>query len=317
MWRACAGWLLERQGYTLSALASDTMEVCWRGVDAEGGAIFICALRGKPSLTITERDIAETSRRAREQGVGRALLLAAGLPTRSAQRMAKASGVRIVDGEALRSQLAALAASVDGRQESAQAETRARAKSATSAQTAMQKALATAAKRLETTQATTRAAGSATLAKARDQLRSARTSADQAFLAWETLLSDWLESFGSAPAHDGSLPLHADASEFTSLCERAAHLGTALANVLRELVATPGDGGTGYSGWRAAVVEEARLRRAALEARLRIIDPARWADFDAARSQEREAEASQAEIAARRASARADKAQSQVTQLAR
>jgi hypothetical protein len=316
MWRASAGWLLERQGYTVSALANDTTAVCWRGVDADGGALFIRALRGNPSRTISERDIAETSQLAREQGVERAVLLAAGSPTRSAQRMAEASDVRIVDGEALRSQLAALAASMDGQRESAQAETGARAKSASAAYAAMQKALAAAAKRLEATVSKSRATGSATLAKAQDQLRAARTSADQAFLAWETLLADWLDGFGSAPAHDGSLPILADADEFATLHERATHLGTALTNVLRDIIATPGDGEMGYSAWRAAVVEEERLRCVALEARLSIVDPAAWADFDAARSQEREAEASQAGIAARRASARADKAQSQVTQRA-
>jgi hypothetical protein len=316
MWRASAGWLLERQGYTLSALASDTAAVCWRGVDADGGALFLRALRGNPSRTISERDIAETSLLARAQRVKRAVLLAAGSPTRSAQRMAEASDVRIVDGEALRSQLAALAESVDGQQEGALAETRARAKSASAANAAMQKALASAAKRLDATPSPSRASGSATLAKAQDQLRAARTAADQAYLAWDTLLSDWLDGFGSAPAHDGSLPMLADADEFTSLRERAAHLGIALTAVLRDITATPGDGEMGYGAWRAAVVEEERLRCVALELRLRMIDPAEWADFDAARSQERAAEASQAEIAARRASARADKAQSQVTQLA-
>ncbi|HEY7092792.1 MAG TPA: hypothetical protein VH393_06420, partial [Ktedonobacterales bacterium] len=100
------------------------------------------------------------------------------------------------------------------------------------------------------------------------------------------------------------------------LRERGAHLGSALADLLRELAATPGDGDMGYSAWRSAVIEEARLRCAALMTRLKTVDPAQWPDFDAARPPARETDALEAELAARRASARADKAQSQVTRLA-
>jgi hypothetical protein len=112
------------------------------------------------------------------------------------------------------------------------------------------------------------------------------------------------------------LPLLADESAFASLRERAAHLGSALSAALRAVAATLDDGEMGYDAWRAAVVEETRLRCAALAARLRVLEPAQWAEFDAARSPTREAEALEAETAARYASARADKAQSQVTQLA-
>jgi hypothetical protein len=179
----------------------------------------------------------------------------------------------------------------------------------------MQKTLTAAAKRLESRSAKPRAPVSATPAKARDQLRAARIAADQAFLAWETLLADWLADFGSAPAHDGTLPLLSDERAFTAHRERCIHLGSALADLLRELVATPGDGDMGYSVWRSAVIEEARLRCAALIARLKTVDPAQWDDFDAARPPARATDALEAEIAARRASARADKAQSQVTRL--
>jgi hypothetical protein len=216
----------------------------------------------------------------------------------------------------VRAQLAIIAESVDRQQANAQAEAKARARAAIVAHAAMQKTLTAAAKRLEAKSAKPHASTSATVAKARDQLRTARIAADQAFLAWETLLADWLGSFGSAPAHDGTLPLLSDASEFAALRERGAHLGSALADLLRDLAATPSDGEMGYSAWSAAVIEEARLRCAALIARLKTVDPAQWADFDAARPPANETDALEAEIAARRASARADKAQSQVTRLA-
>jgi hypothetical protein len=224
--------------------------------------------------------------------------------------------VRIVDGEILRAHLATLAGSADHRQATAQAEAKTRARAAISAHAAMQKALAAATKRIEAKSPRPRAVGKATPAKAREQLRATRISANQAFLAWETLFADWLETFGSAPAHDGTLPILVDASAFTPLRERAAHLGGVLADLLYELAVTPSDGELGYGSWRAAVLEEARLRCAALAAQLQIIDPAQWADFDAACSQARETDALEAEVAARRASARADKAQSQVTQRA-
>jgi hypothetical protein len=316
MWRACVGWLLEQQGYTLNATTNDKTSACWRGMDTDGKELFMQALRSAPSHVISERDVAETARLAHEQRLARALLLAAGSPTRAARSLAEASSVRILDGETLRSQLATIAESVDHQQTNAQAEAMARARAAIAAHAAMQKTLTAAAKRLEAKSAKPRAPVSATPAKVRDQLRAARIAADQAFLAWETLLADWLESFGSAPAHDGALPLLSDASEIAALRERGTHLGSALADLLRELAATPSDGEMGYSAWRAAVVEEARLRCVALIARLKTVDPAQWADFDAARPQASETDALEAEIAARRASARADKAQSQITRLA-
>ncbi|HEY7021486.1 MAG TPA: restriction endonuclease [Ktedonobacterales bacterium] len=316
MWRACVGWLLEQQGYTLNSATSDALSACWRGVDADGKELFIQALRNAPSHAISERDVAETARLAHEQRLERALLLAAGSPTRAAHALAEASNVRILDGETLRSQLATIAEGVNHQQTNGQAEAKARARAAIGAHVAMQKTLTAAAKRLESKSAKPRTPTSPTVAKARDHLRAARIAADQAFLAWETLLADWLESFGSAPAHDGTLPLLGDASEFAALRERGTHLGSALADLLRDLARTPSDGEMGYSAWRSSVIEEARLRCAALIARLKTVDPAQWADFDAARPPAHETDALEAEIAARRASARADKAQSQVTRLA-
>jgi len=316
MWRACVGWLLEQQGYTLNPTTNDETSACWRGVGADGKELYIQALRNAPSHVISERDVAEMARLAREQRLERSLLLTFGSSKRDARTLAEASMVRILDGETLRSQLATIAESVNHQQTTAQAEAKARARAAIAAYAAIQKALTAAAKRLEAKSAKSHAPPNTTLAKARDQLRTTRTSTDQAFLAWETLLSDWLASFGSAPAHDGGVPLLGDASEFAALRERGTHLGSALVDLLRELAATHSDGDMSYSAWRSAVIEEARLRCAALMARLKTVDPAQWADFDAARPPARETDALEAEIAARRASARADKAQSQVTRLA-
>jgi hypothetical protein len=316
MWRASVTWLLEWQGYSLSVLDRNPESICWRGVGADGEALFIRAFTGDPAQIISERDVAGTARLGRERRLERASLLTAGAATRAARALAAANDVTIVDGEALRAQLAALAGSADQQQATAQVAAKARARAAIAAHAAMQKALASATKRIEAKSPKPRAPGNAPVAKAREQLRATRNSADQAFLAWETLLSDWLGAFGSAPAHDGMLSILVDADAFTALRERAAHLGGALSELLRELAATPSDGEVGYSAWRVAVLEETRLRCAALVAKLQIIDTAQWADFDAARSQARETDALEAEIAARRASARADKAQSQVAQLA-
>jgi hypothetical protein len=257
------------------------------------------------------------ARLARAQGLDRAILLATGSPAGAGSSAAETINVTIVGRETLRAQFEALAESADRQQANAQSEAIARARAAISAHGAMQKLLATALKRLDSTSVKPKAVGSATLVKASERLRMTRISAEQAFLAWETLLADWLDAFGSAPAHDSSLPLLVDASEYPARHERATHLGSALAEVLREMSTTPSDGEMGYGAWRTAVVEEARLRCAALAARLQMIDPAQWTDFDAARSLAREADALEAENTARYASARADKAQSQVTQLAR
>jgi hypothetical protein len=317
MWRACVGWLLEQQGYTLDIAAVDATSASWRGVDAEGNELFIQAFRDTPARVITERDVVATARLAHEQGLERALVLASGSPTRAARALGETNKVRILDGETLRSQLATIAVSVDHQQVAAQAEAKARSRAAIGAHAAMQKALTHASKRLEAKSTQPRAPTSATSARSHDQLRAARIAADQAFVAWETLLADWLASFGSTPAHDGTLPIVIDASEFASLRERGTHLGSALADLLRDLVAAPSDGEIRYSAWRAAVIEEARLRCGALIARLTTVDPAQWVDFDTARPPARETDALEAEITARRASARADKAQSQVTRLAR
>src|SRR5262249_2911105 len=36
LWRACIGWLLEQQGYSLNVLTSGATEACWRGADFDG-----------------------------------------------------------------------------------------------------------------------------------------------------------------------------------------------------------------------------------------------------------------------------------------
>jgi hypothetical protein len=317
MWRACVGWLLERQGYTVAtALASVEAEVRWRGVDVDGRDIFIRALRRAPAQELQQHDVVETARLAREQHLDHAALLTAGAPSPAAREAAEASHMQIIDGAALRAQLASLAVSSDRQIESAAAETKARARAATAAHVAIRKALVNASKALGATSAQPRVVGSAALAQARERLRAARISTEQALLAWETLLADWLAAFGSAPAHDGSLTFLVDANAFKALRERAGHLGSALESALREIAAAPTDGEMGYDVWRDAVVEEARLRYAALETRLRVVDPAEWMDYDVARASAREAEDMYAERAAAHASARADKAQSQVTQLA-
>jgi hypothetical protein len=316
MWQACVGWLLEQQGFTVNTLPCEGAEARWRGVDSDGQDVFIHALRGDSAQAIRERDITETIRLARELGLERALLLSAGVATPPALAVSEAAHIRLIDGEMLRAQLATLGGSYDRHVESAQAETKARARAAIGARAAIQQALATALMALVFESDQQRAVGSAALARAREQLGSARVSAEQAFVAWETLVANWLAAFASAPAHDGSLAFLLDASGFKTLRERGVHLGSALANILREIADTPSDGEMGYGAWRATVVEEARLRLDARRARLDTVDPAQWAEFDLARPAAQEVEASQAEIAAARASARADKAQSQVTQLA-
>jgi hypothetical protein len=316
MWRTCVAWLLERQGYTLSAIASNEAEASWRGVDAKGHDVYMRALRDDSTQFVSQRDVAESARLARAQGLDSAIVMTTGSPTHAVSRAAETSNVRIIGRETLRAQFAALAESADRQQATVLVEANARARAAISTHGAMRKSLAAAAKRLDSSSVKPKAVGSATLAKASERLRMTRTAAEQAFLAWETLLADWLNAFGPAPAHDSSLPLLVDASEFQALRERASHLGTALADVLREMATTPNDGEMGYGAWRAAVVDEARLRCVALVAKLGMVDPAQWTDFDAARSLAREAGALEAENAARYASARADKAQSQVTQLA-
>jgi len=317
MWRACVGWLLERQGYTMaSALASNEAEARWRGADAEDRDVFIRALRRAPARELQQHEVVETARLAREHHLDRAVLLTAGVSSPTARDAAEANNMRIIDGEALRAQLASLAVSYDRQIESVVAETKARARAATAAHVAIRKALVNASKALGSRSAQPRVVGSAALAQARERLRAARIATEQAFLAWETLLAEWLAAFGPAPAHDGSLTFLVDANSFKALRERAAHLGSALESALREIADAPAHGEMGYDAWRAAVVEEARLRCAALQTRLRVVDPAEWTDFEAARASVREAEDTYAERAAAHASARADKAQSQVAQLA-
>jgi hypothetical protein len=317
MWRACVNWLLERQGYTMaSALTSNEAEARWRGVDAEDRDVFIRALRRAPGRELQQHEVVETARLAREQHLDLAVLLTAAAPSPTARDAAEANNMQIIDGEALRAQLASLAVSYDRQIEGAAAETKARAHAAVAARVAIRKALVNASKALGSRSAQPRVVGSAALALARERLCAARISTEQAFLAWETLLAGWLAAFGPAPAHDGSLTFLVDANSFKALRERAGHLGNALESALREIADTPADGEMGYDAWRAAVVEEARLRCAALETRLRVVDPAEWMDYDAARASAREAEDTYAERAAAHASARADKAQSQVAQLA-
>ncbi|MGO8949277.1 MAG: hypothetical protein ACLQUY_16830, partial [Ktedonobacterales bacterium] len=164
----------------------------------------------------------------------------------------------------------------------------------------------------------TRKAGSrAALLEAVETISSARMVSTQAFLAWETLATDWNGSFGEHEGRDGSLLITAEQAAFDEIGERAQHLTAVTKQVLEQFQNTPGTGELGYTAWRKAVLEEMVTRCDALRSRISAISPTAWHDFQEARDIRRLQQAEEAATVATYARGRADKALAQLQTRAR
>jgi hypothetical protein len=150
-----------------------------------------------------------------------------------------------------------------------------------------------------------------------ESISAATTIVTQAFVAWDTLATDWSASFGDHEERDGSLPILADVATLDEIGERAGHLSAVTEQALQRIQSTPGTGELGYTAWRKAVLEELVARCDSVRYRVVAITPAAWPNFAEARDTQRLQQAEDATVMASYARGRAQKALGQLQTRAR
>jgi hypothetical protein len=166
--------------------------------------------------------------------------------------------------------------------------------------------------------ANTRKTGSrSVLLESVESISIATTIATQAFLAWETLATDWSASFGDHEERDGSLLIVADIATLDEIGERAGHLTAVTEQALQQIQNTPGTGELGYTAWRKAVLEELLARCDSVRYRVVAITPDAWQNFAEARNTQKLQQAEDAAAMASYARGRAQKALGQLQTRAR
>ncbi|HET8906459.1 MAG TPA: restriction endonuclease [Ktedonobacterales bacterium] len=312
MWIAAVEWILSRQGITPGS-RRENGEVCvWQAQSHEGKAVVAALRPGKRWAT----DATEIRQAAAHLQMGQPNTLRMIVTTSPATPLARETadqlGVRLLDNAELERVLAALASAHVRERAHHQSEKQARADAALAVRQelldtvdAIEKVLAP--MRRVPRKGTQAAAGTG----ASRAVASARVAIERASLVWETLLSDWLGSFGERPARDGSLVIEANRNTFSEMASRARHLQAIVLDAIRQLAATPQSGDAGYTAWRQAILDECAARCDAWRWRIRTYDPAAWADFARAWNAKAAAKAAEATTAAGHATARADKAQAQ------
>jgi hypothetical protein len=312
IWLTAMEWLLSGQGISVESRRNVGYLAIWNGESATGKAIAA-------AVRVMEQPFDEAALRQAaahlgpEQRAVTQMLFSTAPATNEAKQAAEQLGIHIVDRPVLESMLASLASAHDRERERQLDDMRARVEAAKATRQAMVDVVDAVdhglASLRRTRRLSGRAAGAGTAASR--ALAEARIAIERASLAWETLLTDWAESFGERAARNGGLVVQGDVSRFAEMGERAGHLQTALLDATSLLVATAAHGEAGYMAWRQAVIEECVARCELWRWRIRTVDPAAWEDFDRAWNAKVAAKAAEATTAAGHATARADKAQAQ------
>jgi hypothetical protein len=313
IWLTAMEWLLSGQGITVESRRNIGNLAIWQG-ESVTGKVVAAAVRVIEHQSLDEPALRKAAAHlAPEQRALTRMIFATAHATHEASQVAAQLGIHLVDRQALESLLASLVSAQDRERERQLDDMRARAEAAKITQQTMIAVVDAVDHGLASMRHTSRTNGRAANAgtAASRALAKARTAIERSSLAWETLLSDWVESFGEHAARNGSLVVQGDVSRFTEMGERAGHLQTALLDATALLRATAAHGEAGYMAWRHAVVEECVARCEMWRWRIRTIDPAAWEDFDHAWNTKAAAKAADATTAAGHATARADKAQAQ------
>ncbi len=319
-WTECARWLAEQAGYSVEErpLLQHDRLLAWRARrDQESGdTAIVCALRLARGATLLDSDMRHLVTVAANEPGARLVALTTAEATVGAKLIARDAAAELLDREELERLLAGLATAYTRERAQSLNDAKTQAKAASAARKKLLAALTAADERARAPLPSARVSSRAAVRKAVEQARDARRLASQALLAWETLIGEWLATFGERPARDGALPLLAEPSIWNELGARADHLKKPLLDALRALAKTPGDGELGYGAWRQAISEELAARCASLLWRVSMIDPAQWQDYAAAVNDLALREASRADNAASHAAARAERAQSQMAERA-
>jgi hypothetical protein len=312
IWLTAMDWLLSNQGIIVESRRSVGALGVWQGESATGKLVAAAVRPTEQALDEATLRQAAAHLAPEQRSVTR-MVFSTAPATQQATKAAAQLGVQVVDRSALESLLDSLASAHERERERQLDDMQARAAAATATRQAMLDAVdavdhgLASLRRTRRTNSRPAVAGTA----AGRVLTEARTAIERASLAWETLLTDWIESFGEHAARNGALVMHGDASHFAEMGERAEHLQIALLDATALLVATSAHGEAGYMAWRQAVIEECVTRCASWRWRIRTFDPAAWGDFNRAWNATAAAKAAEATTAAGHATARADKAQAQ------
>ncbi|MEO7002543.1 MAG: hypothetical protein ABI068_12065 [Ktedonobacterales bacterium] len=333
-WRDAARWLLEQEGYAVEPLgAVDETTTRWRcepqrsdanGTRQETGTVIASVVRlpiGWP-LDVGAIELAATAATdVGASGATQTLLLTSAEATVDALIAARRLGVRLLDRSALRERLRAYSTAFQREQLQANEEITTRANAAIQSHAQLLAALATLQPPLalltpdaQNVGAHGKVSGRTAVKKMVAQVSEARRMAQQALMAWETLMGEWGGAFGERPARDGGLLLTAAPTAYTALGERSSHLAEALAAALTRLATTAPDGELGYGVWRQAVAEEVIARGEALRWRVSALNPTHWRDFSIAHDDAAAQEVSRATNAAAHAATRAEKAWAQLAE---
>ena len=157
----------------------------------------------------------------------------------------------------------------------------------------------------------------AALLESVEHISSGTAICTQAFVAWETLATDWSAAFGEHEGRDGSLLITADLATLDEIGERAQHLAAVTLRALGEIQETAGTGELGYTAWRKAAIEELLARCDAIRCRFDAILPTAWQDYSKACDTAKLQQAEEAAVMATYARGRAEKALTQLQTRAR
>jgi hypothetical protein len=303
-WRRFVGWYLEQQQCAIDRVEERESAPIWR-LRAAGEPLI--ALAPRPGIDRALGDV--EVRAAAASARGSALWLITSSPAApEAHATAKQFGVRIIDRAEMARFLATASQAHTQQRIEAERDTLARIAAATALHTTLLDTFSALEHMLATAENADRVGSRSALVAAATRIEADCQTAERAFLAWDTILAEWIAAFGEREARDGSLAVLLTPSAFDTLGARIAHLREATLAAFASIAATPGDGEAGYAVWRKAVLEAFTARCESLRWRTQIITPAQWRDFSAAHDTQAAAQSESSATSARYAAGRAAKA---------
>jgi hypothetical protein len=315
-WHLFVAWLLERMGY--ASRCTEVSETSSRFFGQQDDLQFAaCALRLPKGVAVGTVEVQNVAALRAGNTDLVALLLTTSSASVAAATLAEQLGVTIFERAALTTWLERLEAAHTLEVEAEAQATEERALHADLTRTRLLAEVdhleGVVARAVNSRKAVNRAA----LLEAVEAISSAKIISTQAFLAWETLASDWNASFGEHEGRDGSLLITAESTVFDEIGERAGHLSEVTEQALVQIQNTPGTGELGYTAWRRAVMEELLARCEVMRRRVSIVVPSRWRNYGEARDTQKLQEAEEAATLATYARGRAEKALTQLQTRAR
>lgn len=314
IWQAFVVWLLEQEGYNVERKGVGGLGEVWYGTGREGSFVAT-AFRPDGTWGLGAEEV-QRAAALRIDG-GSVLLVTTAIVAEDARDVATRLNVRLIDSAQLDDMLEKMGSAHVREREQVVLDREQRVSEAVAACEQLLTAIRTLEEVLAAAANSRRTSGRTALVAAVATIGKARQLAQQAFLAWDTLMEDWQAAFGEREARDGSLPIVASAEQLREYGQRAGHLADVLKPAFEDIASTPGAGELGYGAWRKAIVEELTARCEALRWRLTALDPAKAQSFAAAHDAEALAQAETAVTAATHASVRIEKAYAQLETRAR